>query len=60
MPHGLAEDIYDFCKNFPKVIDDLETLLTDNRIFKQRNVNIGIISKQEVLDHGFSGVMLRG
>ena len=60
MPHGLAEDIYDFCKKFPKVIDDLETLLTDNRIFKQRNVNIGIISKQEVLDHGFSGVMLRG
>jgi len=60
MPHGLAEDIYDFCKNFPKVIDDLETLLTDNRIFKQRNVNIGIISKQEVLDHAFSGVMLRG
>ena len=60
MPHGLAEDIYDFCKYFPKVIDDLETLLTDNRIFKQRNVNIGIISKQEVLDHGFSGVMLRG
>jgi len=60
MPHGLAEGIYDFCKNFPKVIDDLETLLTDNRIFKQRNVNIGIISKQEVLDHGFSGVMLRG
>ena len=60
MPHGLAEDIYDFCKNFPKVIDDLETLFTDNRIFKQRNVNIGIISKQEVLDHGFSGVMLRG
>ncbi|MDC0375674.1 NADH-quinone oxidoreductase subunit D [Pelagibacteraceae bacterium] len=60
MPHGLAEDIYDFCKNFPKVIDDLETLLTDNRIFKQRNVNIGIISKQEALDHGFSGVMLRG
>ena len=60
MPHGLAEDIYDFCKKFPKVVDDLETLLTDNRIFKQRNVNIGIISKQEVLDHGFSGVMLRG
>ena len=60
MPHGLAEDIYDFCKKFPKVIDDLETLLTDNRIFKQRNVNIGIISKQEVLDHGFSGVMPRG
>ena len=59
-PTGLAEDIYEFCQNFPKVIDDLETLLTDNRIFKQRNVDIGIVSKQEALDHGFSGVMLRG
>jgi len=59
-PNGLADDILDFCKNFPKVIDDLETLLTDNRIFKQRNVDIGIVSKQEALDHGFSGVMLRG
>ncbi|MEK9741725.1 MAG: NADH-quinone oxidoreductase subunit D [Pelagibacteraceae bacterium] len=60
LPTGLAEDIYEFCQNFPKVIDDLETLLTDNRIFKQRNVDIGIVSKQEALDHGFSGVMLRG
>ena len=60
LPAGLAEDIYKFCEDFPKVIDDLETLLTDNRIFKQRNVDIGIVSKQEALDHGFSGVMLRG
>ena len=60
MPSGLAEDIYKFCEDFPKVIDDLETLLTDNRIFKQRNVDIGIVSKQEALDHGFSGVMMRG
>jgi len=60
LPNGLTDDILDFCKNFPKVIDDLETLLTDNRIFKQRNVDIGIVSKQEALDHGFSGVMLRG
>ena len=60
MPTGLAEDIYKFCEDFPKVIDDLETLLTDNRIFKQRNVDIGIVSKQEALDHGFSGVMIRG
>ena len=60
LPNGLADDILNFCKNFPKVIDDLETLLTDNRIFKQRNVDIGMVSKQEALDHGFSGVMLRG
>jgi len=60
LPSGLEEDIYDFCKSFPSVIGDLETLLTDNRIFKQRNVDIGIVSKQEALDHGFSGVMIRG
>ena len=60
LPRGLAEDIAIFCKSFPKIIDDLEKLLTDNRIFKQRNVNIGIISKQDALDHSFSGVMLRG
>ena len=53
------EDIEKFCRSFPKIIDDLEGLLTDNRIFKQRNVEIGI-SKQEALDHSFSGVMLRG
>ncbi len=60
LPRGLSEDIAKFCKNFPKVINDLETLLTDNRIFKQRNVDIGIVSKQDALDYSFSGVMLRG
>ena len=60
LPRGLAEDIAEFCLKFPKIIDDLETLLTDNRIFKQRNVDIGIVSKQDALDYSFSGVMLRG
>jgi len=60
LPRGLLEDITEFCENFPKIIDDLETLLTDNRIFKQRNVDIGIVSKQDALDYSFSGVMLRG
>jgi NADH-quinone oxidoreductase subunit D len=60
LPMGLTEDIEKFCNNFPKIIDDIETLLTDNRIFKQRNVDIGIVTKQEALDHSFSGVMLRG
>ncbi len=60
MPRGLVEDISKFCDQFPKIIDDLETLLTDNRIFKQRNVDIGIVSKQDALDYSFSGVMLRG
>ena len=60
LPRGLIEDIILFCERFPKIIDDLEMLLTDNRIFKQRNVNIGTVTKQEALDHSFSGVMLRG
>ncbi len=60
LPRGLSEDILSFCETFPKILDDLEKLLTDNRIFKQRNVDIGIISKQEALEYSFSGVMLRG
>ena len=60
LPEGLDEDIAKFTKNFPKIIDDLETLLTDNRIFKQRNVDIGVVTKQDALDYSFSGVMLRG
>ena len=60
LPRGLEDDILIFCKNFPKIIDDLEKLLTDNRIFKQRNVDIGVVSKKDALDYSFSGVMLRG
>tara|TARA_Y100000590_G_scaffold421503_1_gene525247 strand:- start:1513 stop:2688 length:1176 start_codon:yes stop_codon:yes gene_type:complete len=60
LPRGLSDDILSFCNTFPKIIDDLESLLTDNRIFKQRNVGIGIVTKQEALEHSFSGVMLRG
>ena len=60
LPRGLDEDISKFSTKFPKIIDDLETLLTDNRIFKQRNVDIGIVTKQDALDYSFSGVMLRG
>ena len=60
IPSKLVDDIERFCKSFPKIIDDLEGLLTDNRIFKQRNVEIGIVTKQEALDYSFSGVMLRG
>ena len=60
LPIGLDKDINKFCNSFPNIIDDLETLLTDNRIFKQRNVDIGVVSKQDALDYSFSGVMLRG
>jgi len=56
----LLDDIETFCKGFPKVMRDIETLITNNRIFKQRNVDIGVVSAQEALDWGFSGVMVRG
>jgi NADH-quinone oxidoreductase subunit D len=59
LPPALLEDIYEFCNHFPKVLDDLETLLTENRIFKQRNVDIGVISRADAEAMGFSGVMLR-
>ncbi len=60
MPDGLAEDILEFCADQPRVIGDIETLLTENRIFKQRNVDIGVVSAEQALDWGFTGVMLRG
>ena len=60
LPDGLLEEIAEFAKNFPKLIDDLEMLLTENRIFKQRMAEIGIVSKEQALDWGFSGPMIRG
>ena len=59
MPAGLAEDIRGFCESFPARIDDIEELLTENRIFKQRTVNIGKISAADALDWGLTGPMLR-
>ena len=60
LPPELIDDIADFCVTHPKVLDDIETLLTGNRIFKQRNVDIGVVSLKECFDWGFSGVMVRG
>jgi NADH-quinone oxidoreductase subunit D len=56
----LIEDIWAFCRPFLKVCDDLEDLLTENRIFKQRNVDIGVVSLKDAWAWGFSGVMVRG
>ena len=60
LPQDLLDDILQWCLEFPALLDDIEGLLTENRIFKQRNVDIAIISEQEALDWGFSGVMVRG
>ncbi|MBI1366672.1 MAG: NADH-quinone oxidoreductase subunit D [Alphaproteobacteria bacterium] len=60
MTPQLIDDIDAWCDSFPKVLDDLETLITDNRIFKQRNVDIGVVSQEQAFAWGFSGVMVRG
>ncbi|MEI9932909.1 MAG: NADH-quinone oxidoreductase subunit D [Rhizomicrobium sp.] len=59
LPPELLEDIYAWCGTFPKVLDDIEGLLTESRIFKQRNVDIGVVNRAEAEAWGFSGVMLR-
>ena len=56
----LLSDIDSWAVEFPKVIDDINTLLTENRIFKQRNVDIGIVTEDDSQNYGFSGVMVRG
>lgn len=60
LPAGLSEDIYEFCEEFPKAVADIETLITNNRIFKQRNADIGVVSLEDAFKWGFSGVMVRG
>ncbi len=59
LPQGLLEDIDGFCKTTLKTIERVDGLLTDNRIFRQRTVDIGIISPESALDWGLSGPMLR-
>ncbi len=59
LPAGLLEDIEDWAKAFPKVLDDIERLLNDNRIFRQRTVDIGVVGVEDALDYGFTGPMLR-
>ncbi len=60
LPPQLIDDIETWCHQFPRVIDDIEGLLTNNRIFRQRNAEIGVVSQQDALNWGFSGVMVRG
>lgn len=60
LPQKLIDDIGEWCDPFLQTCDDIEGLLTDNRIFKQRNVDIGVVSLEEAWEWGFSGVMVRG
>ncbi|AWM86894.1 NADH-quinone oxidoreductase subunit D [Microvirga sp. 17 mud 1-3] len=60
LPPELVDDIEAFCDPFLKVLDDLDTLVIGNRIFKQRNVDIGVVSLDDAWKWGFSGVMVRG
>ncbi|MGN6148510.1 MAG: NADH-quinone oxidoreductase subunit D [Rhizomicrobium sp.] len=59
LPPELLADVYEWTNHFPKVLDDIEVLLTNNRIFKQRNVDIGVVSRADAEAWGMSGVMLR-
>jgi len=56
----LIDDIEAWALAFPEVMDDIDGLLTENRIFKQRNADIGVVSEEDILNYGFSGVMVRG
>ncbi len=60
LPQDLLDDIMAWTMSFPEVLADIDGLLTENRIFKQRNVDIAVVTEQEALDWGFSGVMVRG
>lgn len=60
LPMGLCEDIYKFAKQFGSRIDEMEDVLSGNRIWKQRLVDVGVVTSDEAMDWGFSGVMLRG
>ena len=60
LPLGCSEDIFRFCEQFASRIDEMEEMLTNNRIWKQRLVDIGTVTARQAQDWGFSGVMLRG
>ncbi|MPL74830.1 NADH dehydrogenase subunit D [Rhodobacter sp. 140A] len=60
LPPALLDDIETWAKAFPQKLDDIDGLLTENRIFKQRNVDIAIITEKEISDWGYTGVMVRG
>ena len=60
LPHGLLEDIYKWATQFSSRVDEIEEVVTGNRIWKQRTVGVGVVTAKEALDYSFTGVMLRG
>lgn len=60
MPRGMMDDIYSFCEQFRYRLDEIEEMLTENRIWQERLMDVGIVRVEEGLSYGFSGVMLRG
>mgnify|MGYP001385387622 FL=1 len=60
LPAGLTDRMAGFIETFPQRLDEIETVLTDNRIWKQRTVDIGVVTPEQAMDWGFSGPMLRG
>lgn len=60
IPTGMEADMAAFCDGFGKIIDDVEGLLTNNRIWKQRTVDVGVVSPDDAIAWGFSGPMVRG
>jgi NADH dehydrogenase (ubiquinone) Fe-S protein 2 len=60
MPHGLLDDIYKWATQFSSRVDEIEEVVTGNRIWKSRTIGIGKVTAQQALDYSFSGVMLRG
>jgi len=60
LPRGLLDDVYTFCSSFPYRLAEIEEMLTANRIWKGRLVDIGVVTAKKAIEWGFSGVMLRG
>ncbi len=60
LPHGLLEDIFKWATQFGSRVDEIEEVVTGNRIWKERTVDVGVVTAKQALDYSFSGVMLRG
>jgi NADH dehydrogenase (ubiquinone) Fe-S protein 2 len=60
LPHGLLDDIFKWATQFSSRVDEIEEVVTGNRIWKGRTIGIGVVTAEQALDYSFSGVMLRG